>query len=348
MKYKTLGRTGFSVSEICLGTMTWGTQNTEAEAHEQMDHAFANGINFFDTAELYPTTPAGAATHGRTEEYIGTWIKKNDAKRKNLILASKIAGGGRPHIRGGRDICAETIREAVDASLKRLQTDYLDLYQIHWPNRGTYHFRGSWTFDASKQDRETSVDNIAETLETVGELVKAGKVRAIGLSNESAWGTMKYLRLSEEKGLPRVASLQNEYNLLYRQFDLDLAEVAHHEEVGLMAYSPLAAGLLTGKYQNGARPAGSRATINTDLGGRLTPKQEPAVKDYLEIAARHGLDPAQMALAFCLTRPFMTSIIIGATSMEQLKNSMAAADLTLSDAVMKDIAAVHRQWPMTL
>ncbi len=348
MKYKTLGRTGFSVSEICLGTMTWGTQNTEAEAHEQMDYAFANGVNFFDTAELYPTTPAGPATYGRTEEHIGTWLKKNADKRKDLILASKIAGGGRPHIREGREICADTIREAVDASLKRLQTDYLDLYQIHWPNRGTYHFRGSWTFDASKQDREKSLADIAAILETAGELVKAGKIRALGLSNESAWGTMRYLRLAEEKGLPRVASLQNEYNLLYRQFDLDLAEVAHHEEVGLMAYSPLAAGLLTGKYQNGARPAGTRATINTDLGGRLTPKQEPAVKDYLAVAAKHGLDLAQMALAFCLTRPFMTSIIIGATSMEQLKTDMASADLTLSDDVMKDIAAVHRQWPMTL
>jgi len=348
MKYKTLGRTGFSVSEICLGTMTWGTQNTEAEAHEQMDYAFANGVNFFDTAELYPTTPVGPTTYGRTEEYIGTWLKANATKRKDLILASKIAGSGRPHIREGREICAETIREAVDASLKRLQTDYLDLYQIHWPNRGTYHFRGSWTFDASKQDREKSLADIAEILETVGELVKAGKVRAIGLSNESAWGTMRYLRLAEERGLPRVASLQNEYNLLYRQFDLDLAEVAHHEDVGLMAYSPLAAGLLTGKYQNGAKPEGSRASINGDLGGRLTPKQEPAVKDYLAVAAKHGLDLAQMALAFCLTRPFMTSIIIGATSMEQLKTDMASVDMTLSEEVMKDIAAVHRQWPMTL
>jgi aryl-alcohol dehydrogenase-like predicted oxidoreductase len=313
-----------------------------------MDHAFENGINFFDTAELYPTTPAGPATYGRTEEFIGTWISKNGNKRKNLILASKIAGSGRPHIRDGREISAETMRQAVDASLKRLQTDYLDLYQIHWPNRGTYHFRNSWTFDATTQDHEKSLSDIAEILETAGELVRAGKVRALGLSNESAWGTMRYLRLAEEKGLPRIASLQNEYNLLYRQFDLDLAEVAHHEKVGLMGYSPLAAGILTGKYQNDVRPAGSRATINTDLGGRLQPKQEPAVKDYLDVAAKHGLDLAQMALAFCLTRPFMTSIIVGATSMEQLKNSMAAADLRLSADVMSDIAAVYRQWPMTL
>ncbi|MGK6312753.1 aldo/keto reductase [Neorhizobium sp. DT-125] len=347
MKYKRLGRTELSVSEICLGTMTWGTQNTEAEAHEQMDHAFENGINFFDTAELYPTTPVGPETYGRTEEIIGTWLKKG-GKRGNLILASKIAGSGRPHIRGGRDIGAATIREALDASLKRLQTDYLDLYQIHWPNRGTYHFRNSWTFDATGQDREKAAADIAEILETLGELTKEGKVRAVGLSNESAWGTLKYLRLSEEKGLPRIASIQNEYNLLYRQFDLDLAETAHHENVGLMAYSPLAAGILTGKYRNGARPAGSRATINRDLGGRLQPLQEPAVRAYVEVAAKHGLDLPQMALAFCLSRPFTTSVIIGATSMAQLRTDMAAADLKLSEEVMKDIAEVHRQYPMTL
>ncbi len=348
MKYRKLGRTDLSVSEICLGTMTWGTQNSEAEAHEQMDYAFENGINFFDTAELYPTTPAGPATYGRTEEHIGTWLKKNAAKRKDLILASKIAGGGRPHIREGRDIESTTIREAVDASLKRLQTDYLDLYQIHWPNRGTFHFRNSWTFDVSQQDRDKAAAEIAEILETLGDLVKDGKVRAVGLSNESAWGAMKYLRLSEKKGLPRIASLQNEYNLLYRHFDLDLAEVAHHEDVGLMAYSPLAAGLLTGKYQNGARPEGSRATINKDLGGRLTPYQEPAVKGYIEVAAKHGLDLAQMALAFCLSRAFMAAAIIGATSMAHLKHDMAAADVTLSDEVLADIAKVHRQYPMTL
>ncbi len=347
MKYKKLGRTDLSVSEICLGTMTWGTQNSEAEAHEQMDHAFENGVNFFDTAELYPTTPVSAATYGRTEEYIGTWLKKS-GKRKDLVLATKIAGSGRPHIRDGRDIESATIREAVDASLTRLQTNYLDLYQIHWPNRGTFHFRNSWTFDVAQQDRDKAAAEIAEILETLGDLVKEGKLRAVGLSNESAWGAMKYLRLSEKKALPRIASLQNEYNLLYRHFDLDLAEVAHHEGVGLMAYSPLAAGILTGKYQNGARPESSRATINKDLGGRLTPYQEPAVKAYIEVAAKHGLDLAQMALAFCLSRPFMTSIIVGATSVAQLRHDIAAADVTLSDEVFADIAKVHRQYPMPL
>jgi aryl-alcohol dehydrogenase-like predicted oxidoreductase len=347
MKFNTLGRTDISVSEICLGTMTWGTQNTEAEAHAQMDYAIEQGVNFFDTAELYPTTPVSAETYGRTEDYIGAWLKKR-GKRDDIVLATKIAGAGRPHIRNGRSITPETIREAVDASLKRLQTDYIDLYQIHWPNRGHYHFRNSWNFDATTQDRETSVTDIAEKLETLGELVKAGKLRAIGLSNETAWGTMQYVKIAEAKGLPRVASIQNEYSLLYRTFDLDLAEVAHHEQVGLLAYSPLGAGLLSGKYLDGARPEGSRGTINKDLGGRMQPLQEPAVKAYLDVAKKHGLDFSQMALAFCLTRPFMTSVIIGATTMDQLKTDIGAAEVTLSDEAMKDIADVFRRYPMPI
>lgn len=347
MKQNLLGRTGISVSEICLGTMTWGTQNTEAEAHQQMDYAIENGVNFFDTAELYPTTPVSAETQGRTEEYIGSWFEKT-GRRNQVVLATKVAGSGRDYIRGGRDIDAAAIREAVDTSLKRLKTDYIDLYQIHWPNRGTYHFRGAWCFDASGQDKKRTLAEITEKLETLGELVKAGKIRAIGLSNESAWGTQKYIDIAEANGLPRVATIQNEYNLLYRSFDLDMAEVAHHEDVGLLAYSPLAAGLLTGKYQNGARPAGSRASINKDLGGRLQPLQEAPVKAYLKLAAEHGIDPAQLAIAFCLTRPFMASAIIGATTMEQLKVDIAAADVTLSEEVLTGIAAIHRQYPMAI
>jgi aryl-alcohol dehydrogenase-like predicted oxidoreductase len=347
MKFNTLGRTDISVSEICLGTMTWGSQNTEAEAHQQMDHALEAGINFFDTAELYPTTPVSAETYGRTEEFIGSWLKKT-GKRSDIVLASKVAGSGRPHIRDGRPVDRGTIQEAVDASLRRLQTDYLDLYQIHWPNRGHYHFRNSWDFDASTQDSAEAVSGIEEKLDVLGDLVRAGKIRAVGLSNETAWGTMQYLKAAEAKGLPRVASIQNEYNLLYRPFDLDLAEVAHHEDVGLLAYSPLAAGILSGKYLDGARPEGSRASINADLGGRLQPLQEPAVKAYAALAARHGLDLAQMAIAFCLSRPFMASVIIGATSMEQLKTVIGAKDVSLNDAAMKDIAAVHRQYPMPI
>jgi aryl-alcohol dehydrogenase-like predicted oxidoreductase len=347
MKQNTLGRTGISVSEICLGTMTWGTQNTEAEAHEQMDYAVEQGVNFFDTAELYPTTPVSAETQGRTEEHIGTWFQKT-GKRKDVVLATKVAGSGRDYIRGGREIDAGSIREAVESSLTRLKTDYIDLYQVHWPNRGTYHFRGTWGFDASTQNTEKTLAEITEKLETLDELVKAGKIRAIGLSNESAWGTQKYIDIAEAKGLPRVASIQNEYNLLYRPFDLDLAEVAHHENVGLLAYSPLAGGILTGKYQNGARPAGSRASINENIGGRLQPLQEAPVKAYLELAYEHGIDSAQLAIAFTLSRPFMAASIIGATTMEQLKVDIAAADVKLSDEVLKGIADIHRQYPMPI
>lgn len=341
MKYNKLGRTDLSVSEICLGTMTWGTQNSEAEAHEQMDYAFDNGINFFDTAELYPTTPPGAETYGDTETIIGTWLQKS-GKRQDLILASKIAGSGRSYIRDGRPITRETIREALDASLLRLKTDYLDLYQIHWPNRGTFHFRNSWKFDASKQDREQARTSFLEKLETLGELVKEGKIRAIGLSNESTWGTMRYLDVAEEKGLPRVATLQNEYNLLYRQFDLDLAEMSHHEDVGLLAYSPLGQGFLTGKYRNGARPAGARATLFDRAQRYEKPGAAEAINAYLDLAAEVGIDPAQLAIAFVLSRPFVTSAIIGATNLDQLATDIAAQDVSITPELESRIDAIHQ------
>ena len=344
MKYNPLGRTGISVSEICLGTMTWGSRNSEQDAHDQLDYAFSQGVNFIDTAELYPTTPLSPETYGDTERFIGSWMQAR-GNRDKVILASKVAGPGRPYIRGGAPMSRAGILEAIDDSLARLKTDYIDLYQLHWPNRGHYHFRNAWGYDPSKQDREKVAAELLEALETVGDLVKAGKVRALGLSNETAWGTMQMLKHAEDKGLPRVASIQNEYNLLYRTYDLDLAELSHHEEVGLLAYSPLAAGLLTGKYLDGARPEGSRLTKNGDLGGRYQPLQEPAVRAYVELAKENGIDPAQMALAFCLTRPFMASVIIGATSMEQLKTDIGAADLTLSVDVMNGIRRIHRLYP---
>ncbi|WP_234188511.1 aldo/keto reductase [Shinella sp. NM-101] len=344
MKYNPLGRTGISVSEICLGTMTWGSQNSEQDAHDQLDYAFSEGVNFIDTAELYPTTPLSPETYGDTERFIGSWMKAR-GNRDRIVLASKVAGPGRPYIRGGAPMSRAGILEAIDNSLSRLKTDYLDLYQLHWPNRGHYHFRNAWSYEPSRQDRAKVAAELLEILETVGELVKAGKVRALGLSNDTAWGTMQLLKLSEEKGLPRVASIQNEYNLLYRAYDLDLAEVSHHEEIGLLAYSPLAAGLLTGKYLDGARPEGSRLTKNGDLGGRYQPLQEPAVRAYVELAKENGLDPAQMALAFCLTRPFMASVIIGATTMEQLKADIGAKDVTLSAEVMNGIRRIHRLYP---
>ncbi len=347
MKYKKLGRTDISVSEICLGTMTWGSQNSEAEAHQQMDYALSQGVNFFDTAELYPTTPVSAETWGDTEAYIGTWLEKS-GKRDKVILATKVAGPGRPYIRGGRPTDPAGIREALDNSLKRLKTDYVDLYQVHWPNRPHFHFRNAWTYNAAKIDREQAVADIQAILDTLDEVVKAGKVRAIGLSNETTWGTQKYLSLSDRKGLPRVATVQNEYNLLYRHHDLDMAELSHIEDVGLLAYSPLAAGLLSGKYLGGAIPADSRASINPDLGGRFQPLQEKPVAAYVEIARRHGLDPSAMAIAFCLTRPFMASVIIGATTLEQLATVIGAKDITLPDEILREIAAVHRQYPMPI
>lgn len=345
MKMRKLGRTDAQVSEICLGTMTWGLQNSEAEGHDQMDYALAAGINFFDTAEMYAVPPS-AETYGKTEEIIGNWFAARN-NRDKVILASKVAGGGRPWVRGGKGIDGPSVREAIEGSLRRLKTDYIDLYQVHWPRRGHYHFEGSWDYNPFKQNREEVVPNILEVLEVMGELVKEGKIRWFGLSNETAWGTMQYLKFAEQKGLPRVQTIQNEYNFLRRYYDLDLAELAYHEDIGLLAYSPLAAGALSGKYLDGKLPPGTRGAIagGAYRNNRLT---EPAIRAYLALAKKHGLDVNQMAIAFCLTKPFMTSVIIGATSMEQLKVNIAAADVTLSDAVLSEIQEIFMQYPRTL
>ncbi|WP_308860944.1 aldo/keto reductase [Oceanibium sediminis] len=341
---RPLGRTGLTVPQICLGSMTWGSQNTEAEAHAQMDMAMDRGVTFFDTAEGYPT-PMRPETQGRTEEYIGTWFAAS-GRRADVTLATKITGARTAHIRDGSPITGAAIRAAVDASLRRLQTDYIDLYQLHWPNRAHYHFRRNWTFDPTGADTATEQANILETLETLDELVKAGKIRAIGLSNDTAWGTMQFLNMAEAHGLPRIASIQNEYSLMCRLFDTDLAEIAHHEDVGLLAYSPQAAGMLSGKYSGGARPAGSRGAINPPIGGRLSPHSEMVADEYVALAHQYGLNPVQMAIAFCLTRPFMTSAIIGATSIEQLETVLGSVDIALPPEVMEDIDALHRKYPM--
>ncbi|WP_114390413.1 aldo/keto reductase [Notoacmeibacter marinus] len=341
MKSKQLGRTGITVSHFCLGTMTWGSQNSEAEAHGQMDRAMERGINFFDTAEMYPTTPRSPDTLGRTEEFIGTWWAKS-GKRDRVVLASKIIGEGAEAPRGGAPISGRTMREALDGSLRRLRTDYVDLYQLHWPNRGSYHFRQHWTYDPSDQNTQTELDHFLDVLKTADELIREGKMRALGVSNDTAWGIMRMLRLAEERGLPRIASVQNEYSLLNRLFDTDLAEIAHHEDVGMLAFSPIACGMLSGKYDGGDVPAGSRASINDRLSGRFVPQGLKMMEAYNALARRHGLDPAQMALAFCASRPFMTSVIFGATSSEQLENALDAADLRLSDEVMSDILDVRR------
>jgi len=345
MRYRQLGRSDIEVSEICLGSMTWGTQNSEAEGHAQIDFALDHGVNFIDTAELYPSNPTSAATAGRTEEIIGTWVAKS-GKRDQVILASKVAGEGISYLQDGIEISPQKIRGSIEGSLKRLQTDYIDLYQLHWPNRGSYHFRRNWRYDPSHQDTAETLDHIYTTLEFLAELVTAGKIREIGLSNETCWGSMKFLQIAEANHFPRVVSLQNEYSLMYRSHDLDMAELSHHEQVGLLPYSPLACGMLTGKYRNGARPAGSRITINPDLYGRVDDSVWPVVDQYLAVAAKHGIEPAQMAIAFCNQRPFVTSSIIGATSIEQLAVNLGAAGLDLGEEVLEDIQAVYRRHPM--
>ncbi|WP_423066477.1 aldo/keto reductase [Devosia sp. CN2-171] len=345
MKMKTLGRTNVAVSEICLGTMTWGKQNTEAEGHAQMDYAVVQGINFFDTAEMY-AVPPDASTYGKTEEIIGSWFQ-NTGKRDQIVLASKVAGGGRPWVRGGRGIDGPSVREAVEGSLRRLRTDRIDLYQIHWPRRGHYHFEGSWDYEPFRQDKASVVPNMLEVLQVMGELVKEGKILHFGLSNETAWGTMQYLKLSMELGLPRVQTIQNEYNFLRRYYDLDLAELAYHEDVGLLAYSPLAAGAISGKYLGGVLPPGTRGAV-AGSAYRNNQYTEPAIRAYIELADKHGLDVNQMAIAFCLTKPFMTSVIIGATSMDQLKTNIAAADVKLSPEVLDGIQQTFMRYARTL
>ena len=344
---KALGRTDTLVSEICLGTMTWGTQNTFEEAAEQMACALDHGVNFFDTAEMYPTTPLTEKTLGDTEAIIGQWLAQS-GRRNEIVLATKVTGKGREWIYGGHDITAEKIRLSVDRSLKKLQTDRIDLYQLHWPNRGSYHFRQNWTFDATAQDTQKTKDNIHEVLLELDRQVKAGKLLHIGLSNESCWGTAQFLSIAEASNLPRVVSVQNEYSLMNRLYDLDLAELSHHEDVGLLAFSPLAAGMLTGKYTDGSLPEGSRRSINENLGGRCSPASEKVCDRYVALAREHGIDPSQMALAFCLSRPFMTSAIIGATTMEQLRTNLAAATMVLSDEVKEGIQSIYREYPVPM
>ncbi|MEA1677671.1 aldo/keto reductase [Nitrospirillum sp. BR 11163] len=341
MEHRRLGRTDITVSAICLGTMTWGRQNTEAEGHAQMSYAFDRGVTFFDTAEMYAVPPT-ADTYGKTEEIIGTWFQAT-GRRAQVFLASKVSGPGpMPWVRGGQHrLDRANIHAAVDASLRRLRTDYIDLYQVHWPQRPLALF-GRGAPEGLYGDGGVPIE---ETLAAMGELVTAGKVRHIGVSNETAWGVMAYLRAAERQGLPRIASIQNVYNLLSRVFDTDLAKVAVREQVGLLGYSPLAGGTLSGKYLNGAMPAGSRRAIDTRGSRYGGPVVDPIVARYLDIARRYGLNPTQMAISFALRQPFMTAVIIGATSMANLESNIAAADVTLSDAVIDEIEAVHQSNP---
>lgn len=346
MKYKKFARTDLSVSEICLGTMTWGKQNTEADAHEQMDYAVTQGVNFFDTAELYAVPPE-QHTQGLTETYIGNWFKAR-GNRTDIILATKIAGPGLPWIRKAAPISGAEIKAALEGSLKRLQTDYVDLYQLHWPNRPYPHHGRHWggMIDLKAIDTQREVDNFTEILETLTSFVKEGKIRHVGLSNDTAWGIMKYLQLAETKGLVRMASVQNEYSLLYRGDEVYVGEVCVREDVAYLPYSPLGGGMISGKYLNGARPAGTRWSLDTRPLQRDTKTAEEAIRAYMAVADKHGLDICQMANQFVTTRPFVTSNIIGATTMEQLTSNIASKDVVLSKDVLDDIHAVYKKFPM--
>ena len=347
MKTKALGRTGLQSAIYSLGTMTFGTQTDEDDAHRQLDMAVDAGINLIDTAELYPVNPIKAETCGASEVIIGNWMAKT-GRRDDVLIASKISGSGAKAVRDGAPISPDTITRAVDNSLKNLQTDTIDLYQLHWPNRGSYHFRQNWTFDPTKQDKTETLDNIHAVLGALQKQVEAGKIRHIGLSNESSWGTAQFLRIAEENGLPRVATIQNEYNLLCRHYDLDLAELSHHEDVGLLAFSPLATGILSGKYSGDITPDHSRRQINQNLGGRLTTASLTTTDEYVALAHKHGLDPVHMALAFCASRPFMAAAIVGATTSSQLDHILKGADLELGAEVLEGIQAIYRRTPMPM
>jgi aryl-alcohol dehydrogenase-like predicted oxidoreductase len=352
MKTRPLGLSGLQVSEICLGTMTWGTQNTQAEAFEQMDYALSVGVNFWDTAEMYPTNPVKADTMGHTESIIGQYFAQHPSARAKVVLASKITGPGRYKLREESNITPTSLSQALEASLQRLQTDYLDLYQLHWPNRGSYHFGQQWHYAGphstilNQTTAKVEADMLA-TLEALAGFIKAGKIRHWGLSNDTAWGTMKMLELAKTHGLPKPVSLQNEYSLLCRLFEPDLAEVCLREGVGLLAWSPLAGGLLTQKYHQGARPAGARATLAGYSGlHRSTNAMQAAADAYRNLAAQHGLDAAQLAIAFTLAMPFTASSIIGATTPAQLQTNIAASQVTLEPEVLTEIAKIYQQYPM--
>jgi aryl-alcohol dehydrogenase-like predicted oxidoreductase len=344
MEYRKLGRTGLDISLIGLGTMTWGWQNTQDEGFEQMDYALERGINFFDTAEMYAIPPS-PERFGTTETIIGNWFKTRK-NRDKVILASKIAGPGMPWLREGKNLInKENILKAVEGSLNRLQTDYIDLYQLHWPNRGSYHFGKTWDF-APSFDPENERENFLEVLQVFQDLIKQGKIRHIGLSNETAWGLTNWLQVAKDENLPRMASIQNEYSLLCRHFEQDLSEITLHEDCGLLAWSPLARGILSGKYLNGAKPEGARLTMETRPEHRVGTQVDLATQKYIDLAKRFDLDPCQMALAFVNRQPFVSSTLIGATTMGQLRSNIDSISVSLSDEVLKGIHAIRREHPM--
>ncbi len=343
MKYNELGHSGIKVSELCLGTMTWGSQNSQSDANRQIEISIDHGINFLDTAEMYPTTPISSKTQGDTERIIGNWLQETK-RRAEIILATKITGKGFKAIRNGEQISASNLRTALESSLKRLKTEYIDLYQLHWANRGSYHFRQNWNYDPSGQEKQ--LDEFFNILSELDKFVNEGKIRTIGLSNETAWGTIQFSNISKENKLPEIVTIQNEYSLMCRHFDLDLAEVCYHENIGLLSFSPLACGILSGKYLNNTIPSGSRKSINNNLGNRNSEITNLAAKEYFQLAKKFSLDPCQMAISFCLSRPFMTSVIFGATNEDQLLNNIQSKELVLDKHQLNEISKIHKLYPI--
>lgn len=342
MRYRALGQTGLNVSVLTLGTMTWGQQNTQEQAFAQLHRAKDAGVNLIDTAEMYPVPPM-AKTYGATETIIGNYFAQHGG-REQWVLATKAAAPGNriEHIRGGKNYFDRpNLIAAVEGSLKRLQTDYIDLYQLHWPDRSTNCF-GQLDY---KHDPDAHITPIEETLEVLDELVRSGKIRHIGVSNETPWGMHRFLHLAQTRGWPRIASIQNPYSLVNRSFEVGLAEMAIREQVGLLAYSPLAFGLLSGKYEQGAQPADARLTLFERFQRYNHPRTRRTASAYIQLAREHQLDPAQMALAFVTEQPFVTSNIIGATNLEQLDSNLASAELVLSDEVLSAIEAIHQAQP---
>lgn len=348
MQYSKLGSSGIDVSRVCLGSMTWGKQNTQQDADDQIEYALAQGINFIDTAEMYPVMP-DAQTQGDTERIIGNWLSRNPTRRQDFVLATKIAGPGFPYLRDGSKVSGQSVDIAIEQSLERLQTDHIDLYQIHWANRSTAHFNNHWpgTVVHSENDAEQQIADILDILEAADRAVKAGKIRHIGLSNETPWGLSEYLRLSKEHNLPRIVSMQNEFSLLHAKDHPFMLESCVMSDVAYLPWSPIAGGALSGKYANGARPKGSRWTLQQRNGiFRDTKQVHAAVAEYAELAKKNKRTPAQLALAWCDQVDGVTSSIIGATSMEQLKEDISAFDKPLSEDLIADVLEILKKYPV--
>ena len=340
MNYRKLGNTDLDVSTICLGTMTWGEQNTQEEAFEQMDYALDQGVNFWDTAELYAVPPK-SETFGYTETIIGNWFEKNK-KREKVILATKVAGPARKYLRNGENsFVGKNLDQAINDSLRRLKTDYIDLYQLHWPERNVNNF-GKLGYS----HKENNWNEFEDVLDNLKKYIDIGKIRYVGLSNETPWGVMNYLKLSKDKDLPRMMSIQNPYSLLNRSYEVGLAEISIREKIGCLAYSPLASGYLSGKYRNGNFPKGSRMERDFDFWTRYRkPNVDKVVEEYYKISKKYGLDISQMSIKFCEAQDFMTSVIIGATTMEQLKTDIESVKVKLDEEVIKEINEIQKIYP---